>query len=144
MSHFIIRFILVFIFGIPKGQASTQLLHAMQRGLRAVWTTPSSVFLIASAGHTSAQVGESQCMHTTGTVWVEWTRSRKSTWIIDCPLWVSHSVQAWMQDWHPMQRPASMKDPRVSGTGISQVSANRKLSRDSRAAPDELQRGSWP
>jgi hypothetical protein len=75
MSHFIIRFMAVFIFGTPKGQASTQLLQAMQRGLRAVWTTPSPVRLIASAGHTSAQVGESQCMQMTGTVWVELARS---------------------------------------------------------------------
>ena len=59
------------ILGTPNGQASTQLLQAMQRGLRAVCTTPSSVFLMASAGQTSAQVGESQCMHTTGTVCVE-------------------------------------------------------------------------
>jgi hypothetical protein len=40
----------------------------MQRGLRADWTTPSSVRLMASAGQTSAQVGCSQCMQTTGTV----------------------------------------------------------------------------
>src|SRR5262245_46320327 len=36
MSHFIIRESSVFIFGTPNGQASTQLLQAMQRGLRAV------------------------------------------------------------------------------------------------------------
>ena len=30
---------------------------------------PSAVRLMASAGHTSAHVGCSQCMHTTGTVW---------------------------------------------------------------------------
>jgi hypothetical protein len=71
MSHFIIRCMPVSIFGTPKGQASTQLLQAMQRGLRAVCTMPSSVRLIASAGQTSAQVGESQCMQTTGTVCVE-------------------------------------------------------------------------
>ena len=40
----------------------------MQRGLRADCTTPSAVRLMASAGHTSAHVGCSQCMHTTGTV----------------------------------------------------------------------------
>ena len=71
MSHFIIRSNSVFIFGTPNGQASTQLLQAMQRGLRAVCTTPSPVRLIASAGQTSAQVGESQCMQTTGTVCTE-------------------------------------------------------------------------
>ena len=71
MSHFIISLNSVFIFGTPNGQASTQLLQAMQRGLRAVCTTPSPVRLIASAGQTSAQVGESQCMQTTGTVCID-------------------------------------------------------------------------
>jgi hypothetical protein len=75
MSHFIIRSKSLIILGMPNGQATTQLLHAMHRGLRALCTTPSSVFLIASAGQTSAQVGEWQCMQTTGTVWVEWPRS---------------------------------------------------------------------
>jgi hypothetical protein len=53
---------------MPKGQANTQLLHAMHRGLRALCTTPSSIRLMASDGQTSAQVGESQCMQTIGTV----------------------------------------------------------------------------
>src|SRR5215510_7938555 len=92
------------IFGTPNGHASTQLLHATQRALRAVCTTPSSVRLMASAGHTSAHVGWSQCMHTTGTVWVERARSTKSSWIIDTPLWVSHSEQAWTHALQPMQR----------------------------------------
>src|SRR5215510_7103785 len=109
MSHFIMSRNSVFIFGAPNGHASTQLLHATQRGLRAVCTTPSSVFLIASAGQTSAHVGWSQCMQTTGTVCVERERSMKSSWIIDTPLWVSHSEQAWTQALHPMQRPRSMK-----------------------------------
>jgi hypothetical protein len=47
----------------------------MQRGFSADCTTPSSVCLIASAGHTSAQVGSSQCMHTIGAVWVLAARS---------------------------------------------------------------------
>ena len=42
----------------------------MQRGLSADCTMPPSVCLIASAGHTCAQVGSSQCMHTIGAVWV--------------------------------------------------------------------------
>ena len=75
MSHFIIRFIWVCILGTPNGQANTQLLQAMQRGLRAVCTTPSPLRLMASAGQTSAHVGESQCMQTTGTVWGELPRS---------------------------------------------------------------------
>src|SRR5215470_6875179 len=78
MSHFIISWNSVFIFGAPNGQASTQLLQAMQRGLSAVCTTPSPVRLIASAGQTSAQVGESQCMQTTGTVCGELRRSTGS------------------------------------------------------------------
>src|SRR5262252_10951776 len=115
MSHFIIRCIPVFILGTPKGQARTQLLQAMQRGLRAVWTTPSAVRLIASAGQTSAQVGWSQCMHTTGTVCVLRARFTYSTWIIESPRWVSHSVQAWTHDWQPMQRLGSMKNWRFAG-----------------------------
>ena len=68
----------LFIFGTPKGHANTQLLQATQRGLRAVCTTPSAVRLIASAGQTSAHVGVSQCMHTTGTVCGETARSTNS------------------------------------------------------------------
>src|SRR5215510_14197241 len=109
MSHFIIRFAASCILGTPNGHARTQLLHAMHRAFLAVCTTPSSVFLIASAGQTSAHVGWSQCMQTTGTVCVERERSMKSSWIIDTPLCVSHSEQAWTQALHPMQRPRSMK-----------------------------------
>src|SRR5215470_8284615 len=94
MSHFIIRFHSACIFGTPNGQASTQLLQAMQRGLRADCTTPSSVRLIASAGQTTAHVGWSQCMQTTGTVCTECERLMYSRWIIECPLCVSHSVHA--------------------------------------------------
>src|SRR5512141_1357768 len=99
MSHFIISEYSTSIFGTPKGQASTQLLQAMQRGLRADCTTPSSVRLMASAGQTSAQVGESQCMHTTGTVCTECGRSTVSRWIMGKPLCVSHSLQACTQAW---------------------------------------------
>ena len=77
MSHFIISSKPTFIFGTPNGQASTQLLQAMQRGFRAVCTTPSPVRLMASAGQTSAQVGESQCMQTTGTVCDRVRRGRR-------------------------------------------------------------------
>src|SRR5262245_17382691 len=94
----------VFIFGTPKGQASTQLLQAMQRGLRALCTTRCSVRLSASAGQTSAQVGESQCMQTTGIVCTEVGRSTYSRWIIGKPLCVSHSLHACTQDWQPMHR----------------------------------------
>src|SRR5262249_7162045 len=98
-----------------NGQAITQFPQAMQRGLRAVWTTPSAVRLIASAGQTSAQVGWSQCMHTTGTVWVLRDRLTYSTWIIESPRWVSHSVHAWTHDWQPMHRLGSMKNWRWPG-----------------------------
>jgi hypothetical protein len=68
MSHFIISSISVYIFGTPKGQASTQLEQPMQRGFSADRTMPSSPILMASAGHTCAQVGSSQCMQTIGVV----------------------------------------------------------------------------
>src|SRR5262245_38287225 len=119
MSHFIISSNSTFILGTPNGHASTQLLHAMQRGLRAVWTTPSSVRLIASAGHTSAQVGESQCMQITGIVCVVCARSTYSRWIIECPLWESHSVQACTHDSQPMHRLGSMKNSMSPGAGMS-------------------------
>src|SRR5262245_66228889 len=98
MSHFIISSKPTFIFGTPNGQERTQLLQAMQRGLRAVWTTPSLVRLMASAGQTSAHVGVSQCMHTIGSVCGEAARSTYSRWIIEWPLWVSHSLHASTHD----------------------------------------------
>src|ERR1051325_10508154 len=109
MSHFIISSNSAFIFGTPNGHASTQLLHAIHRGLRAVCTTPSSVRLIASAGHTSAQVGESQCMHTTGIVCGDSRRFSNSRWIIECPLCVSHSEHACTHDSQPIHRFGSIK-----------------------------------
>src|SRR5438874_4596689 len=98
MSHFIINENSACIFGTPNGQARTQLLQAMQRGFRAVCTTPSPVRLIASAGQTSAHVGESQCMQTTGTVCTEIGRSTYWRWIIDVPRCVSHSLHAATHD----------------------------------------------
>ena len=84
-----------------------------------ICTTPSPVRLIASAGQTSAQVGCSQCMQTTGTVCVDCrARSTYSRWIIDSPLCVSHSVQACTQAWQPMQRFGSMKNCRWSGLAM--------------------------
>ena len=52
MSHFIICSYSGTIFGMPNGQASTQFEQAMQRGFSDDCTTPSSSFLIASAGQT--------------------------------------------------------------------------------------------
>src|SRR3954451_1870846 len=114
MSHFIISEYSTSIFGTPNGQASTQLLQAMQRGLRAVCTTPSPVRLMASAGQTSAHVGESQCMQTTGTVCTEIGRSTYWRWIIEVPRCVSHSLHAATQDWQPMQRLGSRKNSRFT------------------------------
>src|SRR5690606_10257218 len=125
MSHFIISSYSVFIFGTPKGQARTQLLQAMQRGLRAVCTTPSSVRLMASAGQTSAQVGLLQCMQTTGKVWGDSRRSTVSRWIIECPLWVSHSAHACTHDSQPMQRLGSIKKIWSWATGIGGKSNSR-------------------
>src|SRR5688572_17786315 len=107
MSHFIICSARTFIFGTPKGQASTQLLQATQRGFSELCTTPSSVILMASAGQTWAQVGLRQCMQTVGTVAMLLARSMKSTWIMGVPRWVSHSAQAFSQALHPMQREGS-------------------------------------
>src|SRR5262245_5329437 len=76
MSHFIWRCIAELYFGTPKGHALTQLRQSRQRGLSADITIPSSDCLIASAGHTRAQVGSAQCMQTVGIVAVVWLRSR--------------------------------------------------------------------
>src|SRR6187455_2529915 len=103
MSHFIICSARTFIFGTPKGQASTQLLQATQRGFSEDCTTPSSVIFMASAGQTCAQVGFAQCMQTVGAVAMVFLRSMKSTWIIGVPRWVSHSAQAFSQALQPMQ-----------------------------------------
>src|SRR5215471_20388078 len=97
----------------------------MQRGRRADCTTPSAVRLIASAGHTSAHVGCSQCMHTTGTVMVDSARSTYSRWIIDSPRCVSHSVHACTHAWHPMQRLGSMKKCRSAGFGMTYCCGSR-------------------
>src|SRR3954462_4672481 len=120
MSHFIIRSNSAIILGTPNGQARTQFEQAMHRGLRAVITRPSAERLMASAGQTSAQVGLWQCMQTTGTVWTDVLRSTYSMWIIEWPLWVSHSAQACSQAWHPMHRCGSMKNSRSAATAIPQ------------------------
>src|SRR6185503_17630905 len=110
MLHFIISSAATITLGMPNGQASTQLEQAMQRGFKDDCTTPSSVFLMASAGQTWAQVGSSQCMHTKGTVAVVCRLSMKSRWIIDWPRCVSHSEQALTQLSQPMQRDGSTKN----------------------------------
>src|SRR6266567_5173529 len=107
MSHFIICSYAGTIFGIPKGQASTQFEQAIQRGFNADCTTPSSPFLIASAGQTSAQVGSSQWKQTKAALAMVFGRSRKSKLIMETPRCVSHSSHAARQLWHPMQREVS-------------------------------------
>jgi hypothetical protein len=81
----------------------------MQRGLRADCTTPSPVRLMASAGQTSAHVGCSQCMHTTGTVCTLSARSTYSRWIIDSPRMRVALGARLHARWQPMQRLGSMK-----------------------------------
>src|ERR1051325_11058085 len=110
MSHFIICSYCGTILGIPNGHARTQFEQAMHRGFSDEPTTPSSYFLIASAGQTCAQVGSSQCQHTYAAVAMVWRRSTKSNWIIERPRWVSHSSQALTQAWQPMQREGSTKN----------------------------------
>src|SRR5581483_5570666 len=107
MSHFIICSYSGITFGIPKGQANTQFEHAMQRGLSAERTMPSSPTLIASAGQTIAQVGSSQCQQTYAAVAVVTCRLMKSKLIMDLPRCVSHSSHAFTHDWQPMQREGS-------------------------------------
>src|SRR5215469_9444968 len=108
MSHFIICCSGSIIFGIPNGQASTQLLQAMQRGFSDEWTTPSSPFLMASAGQTWAHVGSSQCQQTYAADVMLSRRSMKSKLIIDFPRCVSHSSHACKHERHAMQRDGSI------------------------------------
>src|SRR3954451_23107878 len=107
MSHFIICSYCGTSFGIPNGQAKTQLEQPIQRGLSDEPTMPSSYFLIASAGQTCAQVGSSQCQQTYAAVAMVSPRSTKSKLIIDTPRCVSHSSHAFRHDWQPMHRDGS-------------------------------------
>src|SRR5215475_13524407 len=104
MSHFIIWLISALYFGTPNGQARTQLEQPMHRGLSELCTMPSGVFLIASAGHTCAQIGSSQCMQTWGAVCTLSARMIVSRWIIEIPRCVSHSSQAWTHALQPIHR----------------------------------------
>src|ERR1051325_11812089 len=101
MSHFIICSASGTSFGIPNGHASTQFEHAIHRGFSDDPTIPSSYFLIASAGHTCAHVGLSQCQHTNAAVAIVSRRSTKSKLIIETPRCVSHSSHAFRHAWHP-------------------------------------------
>src|SRR5580765_2839784 len=114
MSHFIIWLISALYFGTPNGQAITQLEQPMQRGLSELCTMPSGVFLIASAGHTCAQIGSSQCMQICGAVCTLSTRMMVSRWIMETPRCVSHSSHACTQERQPMQREWSMKNSMLS------------------------------
>src|SRR6187402_1379940 len=126
MSHFIIWSNSATYFGTPNGQAITQFEQPMQRGLSADCTMPSSVCLIASAGHTWAHVGSSQCMQTIGAVWVLTARSIRSRWMSDWPRWVPHSAHAWTQASQPMHRLGSMtKIELPNAPAIGHVAAER-------------------
>ena len=116
MSHFIIWSISAMYFGTPNGHARTQFEQPMHRGFSADCTMPFSVCLIASAGHTSAHVGSSQCMHTIGAVCVVVARSIGSRWISDRPRCVPHSWHAWTHAWQPMHRLWS-----ITNTGLSSM-----------------------
>src|SRR5215831_14637135 len=107
MSHFIICSASGTSLGMPKGHASTQLAQPMHLGFSEDPTIPSSYFLMASAGHTCAHVGLSQCQHTYAAVAIVSRRSTKSKLIMDTPRCVSHSSHALTQDWQPMQRDGS-------------------------------------
>src|SRR5215472_5774039 len=104
MSHFIIWSISAWYLGTPNGQDSTQFEQPMQRGFSELCTTPSDVFLMASAGQTRAQIGSSQCMQTCGAVCTLSRRSMISRWIMETPRCVSHSAHACTHDWQPMHR----------------------------------------
>src|SRR5262249_14730040 len=82
----------------------------------------------------------SQCVHTTGTVCTDWLRSTYSKWIIECPLCVSHSAQAWTHAWQPMHRDGSMKNSisplmRASGGSLLRFEAAGVLALLSLADP---------
>src|SRR5918995_664932 len=132
MSHFIIWSYSATYFGTPNGHASTQFEQPMQRGFNDDCTTPSSFCLMASAGHTSAHVGSSQCMHTIGAVWVVAKRSISSRWIIVLPRWVPHSSHAWTHAGHPMPSPGSEAGLRGSSPLVSR--STRSISRASTTA----------
>ena len=68
-------------FDVNLPQAAT----ALSRNCFARLTASSPVRLMASAGQTSAQVGCSQCLQTTGTVCTDSARSTYSRWIMDSP-----------------------------------------------------------
>ena len=135
MSHFIIWSKSAMYLGTPNGHASTQFEQPMQRGLSADWTMPFSVCLIASAGHTWAQVGSSQCMQTIGAVWVVVIRSRCSRWISDCPRWVPHSMQACTHASQPMHLLWS-----ITNTGESSIPYLMPVLREGRGRDDPWSR----
>src|SRR5262245_30610556 len=102
MSHFIMSSKPTFIFGTPNGHDRTQLLQAIHRGLRAVCTTPSPVRLMASAGHTSAQVGVAQWTRPTGSDSSDGAPVSNSESLSEWALWASHSLHAAKRHWQPM------------------------------------------
>ena len=66
-------------------------------------------------------------------------RSTYSRWIIECPLCVSHSVQACTHAWQPMQRLGSTKNSRCRGPASAAVAtAAARAARRTPAAPSAL------
>src|SRR5215472_10241716 len=135
MSHFIIWLISALYFGTPNGHARTQLEQPMQRGLSELCTTPSGVFLMASAGQTCAQIGSSQCMQTCGAVWTLSARMMVSRWIMETPRWVSHSSQACTHARQPMHREWSMKNSMVSAPFIARLQPASRVLQSHHAEP---------
>ena len=102
----------------------------MHRGFSADCTMPCSVCLIASAGHTSAQVGSSQCMHTIGAVACVVAAVDRLEVDERRPRCVPHSSHACTHAWQPMHRLWS-----ITNTGVSSDAERSSDVRPSRPAP---------
>src|ERR1051325_10693111 len=135
MSHFIIWLISALYLGTPNGHAKTQFEQPMHRGLSELCTMPSGVFLIASAGHTCAQMGSSQCMQIWGAVCTLSERMMVSRWIMETPRCVSHSSHACTHALQPMQREWSMKNSMPSAPFIARLRLAFPVPRWSHGAP---------
>ena len=84
-----------FIFGTPNGQASTQLLQAMQRGFRAR-LHDAVAGPLDRVGRADLGAGRRVAVHADDRHRLRRDRRGRtySRWIIECPLCVSHSLQA--------------------------------------------------
>ena len=93
---------------MPKGQASTQLEQAMQRGLSDE-LHDAVLALLDGVGRADLRAGRVVAVPADvgGGGDASRCRSMKSKLIIDMPRCVSHSSQAFTHDWQPMQREGS-------------------------------------